>query len=110
MKIAVTSKTEKSVTDKAGKCRTFWIYDAIDGRIENKRLLKLPKGHAFRDGDPSQFHPLDAINALITSGLGEKTARQLKEKGIQGVVTSETDPDRAVASFLASNPTLRPSL
>ena len=33
MQIAVTSQNRKTVTEHAGKCRKFWIYDIKTGRV-----------------------------------------------------------------------------
>ncbi len=30
MKIAVTSQNRKTITDHAGKCRKFWLFDIDD--------------------------------------------------------------------------------
>lgn len=45
-------------------------------------------------------HPLDGVNVLICGGIGQGLQHRLKQKGILGVSTSETDPERAVASWL----------
>lgn len=44
---------------------------------------------------------LDAVNVLICGGMGSGLAQRLKARGIQGLVTTESDPDGAVAAYLA---------
>lgn len=95
MKIAVTSQDSETVTDHAGRCRTFWVYDTEFAEIRGKQLLEL--GETFRDALPGA---LDDINVLITGGLAGAMRYRLKQQGIQAVATLERDPDRAVASWL----------
>ncbi|MGM0594998.1 MAG: NifB/NifX family molybdenum-iron cluster-binding protein, partial [Pseudomonadota bacterium] len=100
MKIAVTSQNRREVTEHAGRCRKFWIYDIADGAVCHKELLELPKEQAFHESDPHHPHPLDDITVLITGGMGQGMVRRLADKGIVGIVTAEKDPDAAVTAWL----------
>lgn len=100
MKIAVTSQNRRLVTEHAGKCRKFWIYEVVKGEVQNKRLLELPKEQSFHDSPRTDPHPLDTVDVLITSGMGRGLERRLRERGIEAVVTRETDPDTATKSYL----------
>jgi predicted Fe-Mo cluster-binding NifX family protein len=102
MKIAVTSQNRKIVTGHAGKCRKFWIYEAAGGVISGKTLLELPLEQSFHasHGGP---HPLDDVDVLICGGMGQGLVNRLQAMGIEGLVTTETDPDHAVASYLAGS-------
>ena len=100
MKIAIASQNRKTVTGHAGKCRKFWIYVTDGAGVLDKTLLELPKEQSFHESH-GRPHPLDAANVLICGGMGLGLADRLKAKGIQGLVTTETDPDRAVAAYLA---------
>ena len=42
MKIAVTSQNRRTITEHAGKCRKFWVYDIEQGQVTGKTLLELP--------------------------------------------------------------------
>ena len=101
MKIAVASQNRKSVTGHAGKCRKFWIYAIESGAVKDKTLLELPREQSFHDYRGAEPHPLQGVQTLITGGMGEGLARRLAGMGIEGLVTPETDPDLAVAAFLA---------
>jgi predicted DNA-binding protein (UPF0251 family)/predicted Fe-Mo cluster-binding NifX family protein len=101
MKIAVTSQNRRLVTEHAGKCRKFWIYEVVEGEVRNKRLLELPKEQSFHDSPRAAPHPLDTVDVLITSGMGRGLERRLRERGIEAVVTRETDPDTATQAYLA---------
>lgn len=105
MRIAVTSQNRRTVTGHAGKCRKFWIFEVDDCEVRDKRLLELPIEQSFHESSQDAPHPLDAINVLITGGMGSGLQMRLKRKGILPVATAESDPDRAVAAWL--NGTLR---
>ena len=101
LRIAVTSQNRKTVTEHAGKCRKFWIYDVRQGQVTGRTLLELPIEQSFHESPAGQAHPLDAVDVLITAGIGSGLQQRLQQSGIQSVVTSEEDPDQAVAVFLA---------
>lgn len=103
MKIAVASQNRKAVTAHAGKCRRFWIYEIQDGEVTGRDLLELTKDQSFHEAPPYMSHPLDEVSVLICGGMGEGLKHRLGVKGIEAVVTQETDPDKVVADyFLAS--------
>lgn len=103
MKIAVTSQNRKTVTQHAGRCRKFFIFTIANGQVLNKELLELPKEQSFRES-PSQLpHPLDDIDILITGGAGEGLVTRLNRKGIECIVTEESDPERAVWLYLSGS-------
>ena len=101
MKIAIASQNRKIVTGHAGKCRRFWVYDIEDGAVKDKQLLELPREQSFSEHRGPEPHPLQGVRALITGGMGEGLMRRLAAMGTEGIVTPETDPDRAVAAYLA---------
>lgn len=100
MKIAVTSQNRRTITEHAGKCREFWVYQIEQGQIAGKELLELPIEQSFHESSPHEPHPLDAVQVLIAGGMGHGLIHRLANKGIIGLVTPETDPDRAVAAYL----------
>ncbi len=100
MKIAVASQNRKTVTGHAGKCRKFWIYQIAGKEVTSRDLLELPIEQSFHESDHNQPHPLDGVNVLICGGMGQGLQQRLKQKGILGVATSETNLERAVASWL----------
>lgn len=103
MKIAVASQNRKQVTGHTGRCRRFWIYEAEAGKVLSKVLLELPIDQSFHAISPQAAHPLDGVQVLITGGMGEGLVARLARMGIEGLITPESDPDRAVALFLAGN-------
>ena len=101
IKIAVTSQNRKTITGHAGKCRKFWIYEVAGGEVRTKYLLELPIEQSFHESNHAAPHPLDGVNVLICGGLGSGLQNRLKQKGLLAVATEETDPDQAVAAWLA---------
>ena len=104
MKIAVTSQNRKNVTEHAGRCRKFWVFDVEGGTVVDKQLLELPKEQAFHDSSPHEAHPLDDIDVLLTGGMGSGLAQRLEKKGIEALVSTDDDPEAAVSHYLRSRP------
>ena len=107
MKVAVTSQNFRSVTAHAGKTRRFLIFDVrcpLSPR-ESERL-DLPKEMSFHEfrGDR---HPLDGVSVLITGGAGDGFRVRMAQRGIELVVTGETDPVQAVIDYTQGSSSLR---
>lgn len=103
MKIAITSQNRKTITGHAGKCRKFWVYEVAGREVRTKNLLELPIEQSFHENDHAASHPLDGVNVLICGSLGSGLQNRLKRRGILAVATKETDPDQAVAAWLAGS-------
>jgi len=101
MKIAVTSQNRKTITEHAGKCRKFWIYDIEAGIVAGKTLVELPMEQSFHASQHQLASPLAGINVLITASMGAGLYRRLSQEGIRPLITLEEIPDEAVAAFLA---------
>lgn len=103
MKIAITSQNRREITGHAGRCRNFWIYEIAEEApqaVKDKQLLELPKEQSLHEHAGNGPHPLDGVDVLITGGMGGGMRQRLAGKGIRGITTPETDPDRAVADLL----------
>ena len=100
MKIAVASQNRREITDHTGRCRKFWIYEIENGTIASKELLELPKEQSFHDSSPHEPSPLDDVQVLITGGMGTGLIRRLENMGIEALITTEINPDKAVEDYL----------
>ena len=100
MKIAVTSQNRKSITEHAGRCRKFRLFEIEDGRIVGTELLELAKEQSFHESSPHEAHPLDVVDVLISGGMGNGMIRRLRNKGITAIITSQSDPETAVKLYL----------
>ena len=101
-RIAVTSQNRKTVTEHAGKCRKFWVYEIHAGEVAGKSLLELPLEQSLHEWDASGTHPLESVDVLITASVGDGMRGRLAAWGIETVVTDQSDPDAVVAAFLAA--------
>lgn len=101
MKIAVTSQNRKTITEHAGKCRKFWIYDIEAGTVTGRNLIELPMEQSFHASQHQLAAPLSDIDVLITGSMGSGLHQRLRQFGIQPLITTEEDPNIAVADYLA---------
>ena len=90
-------------------CRKFWVYEVIKGQVTGKTLIELPIEQSLHESTPGEEHPLDTVNVLISASMGSGLKERLLQRGIQGVVTQETDPDQAVALLLSGEMELLPT-
>ena len=100
MKIAVASQNRREITDHTGRCRKFWIYEIENGTIAKKELLEFSKEQSFHDSIPYEPSPLDDMQVLIAGGMGTGLIRRLENMGIEPLITTETNPDKAVEDYL----------
>ena len=101
MQIAVASQNRKTITGHTGRCRRFWIFRIDDDQITDRSLLELSREQSFHETPGSASHPLDGVDVLITGGMGQPLVARLGRRGTEALVTSETDPERAVRAYLA---------
>ncbi|MFB2836088.1 NifB/NifX family molybdenum-iron cluster-binding protein [Floridanema evergladense] len=100
MKIALASQNKTTITQHAGHCQKFWIYETKESEIIDKKLLELSRETSFHNSSPHAPHPLDEVQVLIAGGMGRGLAQRLERKGIEAVITEETDLDKAVSAYL----------
>jgi len=101
MKIGVTSQNFRTITGHAGKTRRFLIYEADTNQpVQEVKRLSLPKEMSIHEVSPSEPHPVDELDVLITAGCGDGFRRKMADRGIQLLVTEETDPVKAVESLV----------
>lgn len=104
MKIAVASHKKSNRTDRRGRCRKSWIYEANSPEILGKELLELLKERSFHNSFPHDDHPLDDVQVLISGGIGCRLICRLEEQGIEAVVIPESDPDISILISLKHTP------
>ena len=102
MKIAVTSQNRKTITEHAGKCRKFWVYEVEEDVIVGKRLVEVATEKRLHASHHRLPEPLTGINVLITGSMGFGLYDRLMQSGILPVITMEEDPDAAVAGLLTN--------
>ncbi|MBF0175744.1 MAG: dinitrogenase iron-molybdenum cofactor biosynthesis protein [Magnetococcales bacterium] len=101
MRIAVTSQNKYSITEHAGQCRRFWLFDVENNVVSGERLVELAPEESFHNnGIMGPDHPLFGMHVLITRSMGQGLKNRLAGMGVQGVVTSLEDPKCAAILFL----------
>ena len=100
LKIAVSSQNRKTITDHAGRCRKFWVYEIRGNKVDNKTLRELTLEQTLHSAQLGDDHPLDDVHVMITAGMSPFLYQRLQRGGIKPFVTEETDPDTAVQMLL----------
>ncbi len=100
LRIAVSSQNRRTVTDHAGRCRKFWVYEIRKNKVDNKVLRELSMEQTLHSAQLGDDHPLDDVHVLITAGMSPYLFQRLQQGGIKPFVTDEADPDKAVQMLL----------
>lgn len=100
LRIAVSSQNRRTVTDHAGRCRKFWVYEIRQNKVGNKTLRELTLEQTLHSSQLGDNHPLDDVHVMITAGMSPFLFQRLQRGGIKPFVTDEQDPDKAVQMLL----------
>jgi len=100
MKIAVTSQNRIQITEHAGHCQHFWIYQVVNQLITQKTLVDVASDQTFHKFASKIPAHLQDVQVLIAGGMGASLTQRLARHGIAGLVTAETQPDAAVSAYL----------
>ena len=100
MQIAITSQNRKNITEHAGSCRNFWIYHVDQGKVASKELIELTIDQSLHASHHELADPLNGIKVLITRSMGTGLYQRLQQQGILPIVTTEENPEEAIAAFL----------
>jgi len=101
MKIAVTSQDRTHITEHAGHCRRFWIYEVNDQAIAQKAFVDVSQDQTFHEFSGNIPDHLADVQVLISGGMGQSLTQRLARHGIEGLVTTTTQPDAAVSAYLS---------
>jgi len=108
MKVAVASQNQKTISAHAGKTSRFVIYTVSeeDNLITGTKLINLDKDdilhNRFHEStNPWAPHPIYDVDIVITGGAGPGFVNRLATQSTKVVITSETNPDKAVKLLLA---------
>ncbi|MEZ5839222.1 MAG: NifB/NifX family molybdenum-iron cluster-binding protein [Hyphomicrobiales bacterium] len=101
MKVGVTSQNFRTITGHAGKTRRFLVYRASDAGILEIDRLDLPREMSMHEFSGVGIHPLDDLDVLITASCGDGFRNKMARRGVEVLLTSEEDPERAVSTLLA---------
>jgi predicted Fe-Mo cluster-binding NifX family protein len=100
MKIAVAVDSRYSkVSGHAGRARHWLVYEPDSGSSAVR--VELQPAQVFHHYEGNGPHPLDGIGTVIAISAGEGFMKRMQARGIDARQTAETDPDKAVADYLA---------
>ncbi|MDR0576681.1 MAG: hypothetical protein LBI87_03915 [Candidatus Accumulibacter sp.] len=100
LRIAVSSQNRETISDHAGRCRRFWVYEIHGDEVGGKTLRELAPAQTLHSSELGNGHPLDDVQVMITAGMSPFLYQRLRRGGIRPFVTRETDPDEAVRVLL----------
>lgn len=103
MKIAVAVNNDYTkVTGHAGRARHWLVYDASpEANTAQPHRVELAPQMVFHHYEGTGGHPLDGIETVIAISAGEGFMARMKARGVDARQTAETDPQKAVADYLA---------
>lgn len=100
VRIAVASRNGTDVSGHIGKCADWIVFEGDASDVKEAERIKLPKHlvfHHYKDDVP---HPLSSCSAVIGASAGESFTSKMAKRGIEVVLTAESDPTTAVADYL----------
>jgi predicted Fe-Mo cluster-binding NifX family protein len=111
MRIALATDDFKTITGHVGRCNGFIIYDSDDSgikKIEDRKNTFTLHAHRGGDHEHHQGHGhsghshqglvegLKDCQYLISQGAGRRLVDELKQVGIEMIITVESDPETAI--------------
>lgn len=119
MKIAVATEDGKIISRHFGRSPYFAVHEINEGIVVNKEMRQNTftghfsgkyhhqnsAEHVPGSGDGHEHHSvgegLKDCNVVISNGMGRKAWEDLRNIGIEMIVTDETDIEKAVIMYLA---------
>jgi len=100
MKIAVASLNGQTVCGQPGRCRTFIVFDTDGFEVLERENIELSEDYVLQGFSLEKAHPLDKMDAVIASAIGEGLVNQLQQRDVIAVATSVKDAEEAAQRFL----------
>ncbi|MBK1664784.1 hypothetical protein CKO38_08100 [Rhodospirillum rubrum] len=102
MRIAVAvDKSFSLVAGHAGQAKRWLVFEVAAGEwareIDRIELERPQVFHHFQDEGP---HPLDGVAVVIAASAGEGFGRRMTKRGVESVLTAESDPLKAVTDHV----------
>ncbi len=98
--IALTCQNRREITEHAGQCRNFLVYNVAGTEISPPRLLELPREGSLHNLPPGAPHALDGVDLLISASMGDGLRNKLAQRGVRTLLTTERNPLHAVQRYL----------
>lgn len=102
--VAVALRDDGTVSPHAGRALVWLVYDVQDGAEPQEAysitLTAYGSLHEWHMMAQPERHPLHAVDVAIAGSCGDGVIRNLAARQTELVLTSETDPLRAVHHYL----------
>jgi predicted Fe-Mo cluster-binding NifX family protein len=118
MKIAVVSNDERTISQHFGRAEKYIVFSAQEGRLTGLQVLQKPVycvsgkgkhqhgeggngfGHQSRLKHQQAFDIISDCDFIVTRGMGRGAFVDLKQLGIQPIITDIADIEPAVMAVL----------
>ncbi|BAL23115.1 NifB/NifX family molybdenum-iron cluster-binding protein [Azoarcus sp. KH32C] len=102
MKIAIATDDFAQVSGHAGQARQWLLYDCQPGgSVPAAQRVELERRQVFHHWESEAQHPLDAVEIIVARSAGDGFLRRMQKRGVNVLLTSETDADQALHKVLA---------
>jgi len=109
MRIAVASRDGRTVAGHIGKCAEWIVYEvALEfeaPQVAEVARVSLPNELVFHHYKGDGPHPLADCTAVIGASAGDSFVAKMAKRGIEAVLTAESDPAKAVADYVGQRVT-----
>lgn len=98
MKLAIALQADATISRHFGRSSGFFVYDIDEDRILSRQDRKV----ADEGGHSALIAAIEDCDTMLCGGIGEHTADALRTRGINPLVTLDSDlaPDEAVRRLL----------
>jgi predicted Fe-Mo cluster-binding NifX family protein len=122
MKIAVATEVGSIISDHFGRSPYFTVFEVVEGKIINQSTRQNTFTRHFRGNHEGHQHGehhhsprgeahdhdsvaegLSDCSVVISHGMGRRAWEDLRVRGIEMIVTDETDAEQAARLYLAGN-------
>lgn len=102
MKIAIATDDYHTVSGHAGQARCWLLHDCTpETGAGPAERISLERPQVFHHWDSDAPHPLDGIEIIIARSAGDGFLRRMEKRGVNVLLTSETDAGTALQRVLA---------
>lgn len=100
MKVAVASLNGETVCGQPGRCRSFIVFDSDGFELLEQENITFSDDYILQGFAADKPHPIDRIDVLIASAIGEGLVNQLQRRDVIAVATNVKNAAEAAQRFL----------